>query len=199
MVQDDEPDDEALPTSDRVVQVAARLFREKGYGATTTREIAEELQLQKASLYHHINTKEELLFRICQEGARRLHADVRAAIASASSETRLEAVIQAHITAALNDKDMHAVSLIELRSLSGDRRTTIITRREEYLEMLEALVKDGQASGRLRTDISPRLLTLALLDLMNWTIFWYRPEGSMSPTQLADELTKIYFDGAAVR
>jgi TetR/AcrR family transcriptional regulator, cholesterol catabolism regulator len=186
-------------TADRLVVVAAQLFRTKGYAATTTREIADQLNLQKGSLYHHIASKEDLLQQICSEAALRLQEEVAQAIADAPPEGRLSAMMRAHLLAALDDRDMHAVTLIEMRSLSEERQAEVVARRAEYLDMLVALIGDEQAAGRVRSDISARMLALALLDLLNWVIFWFQPDGPLTPEALAGVLTDIYFNGAGSR
>jgi AcrR family transcriptional regulator len=178
-------------------KVAAELFRAKGYAATTTREIAKATKLQKGSLYHHIATKEDLLFRICSDAAVRLKASVGDAIEAAPEDERLVAMMSAHLRAALDDRDMHAVTLIELRALSDERRGMVVERRSEYMQMLVDLIGEEQNAGRIRSDIAAKVLALALLDLLNWVIFWYQPGGSLDPDALSTLLSEIYLHGAS--
>jgi len=186
-------------TADRLITVAAALFRAKGYAATTTRELAEALHLQKGSLYHHIQTKEDLLYRICSESMARLHDEVLHAIAGAGPDDRLRTAIRAHLVAALRDRDMHAVTVLEMRSLGEGRWAEVVERRDAYRHMLAGIVREEQDAGRLRDDIDASVLTLALLDLVNWAIFWYQPAGQLSAQALGDLLATIYLEGALVR
>lgn len=186
-------------TADRLLRLAAALFREKGYAATTTRELAEHLGVQKASLYHYIRGKEDLLYEISKESLNRITAAVSAAEASASPPGRLEAMIIAHVESALADQDMHTAMLIELRALSADRKRDVLARRDRYQAMLCDALAEGQAVGQLRTDLDAHFLTLSLLNLLNWTIFWFDPGGGLSPHQVAENFATIFIDGARVQ
>jgi TetR/AcrR family transcriptional regulator, cholesterol catabolism regulator len=195
---------EIAPSGDRgvysrLLRIAARLFRQKGYAASTTRELAEQLGIQKASLYHHIRSKEDLLFEISMESLRRITAAVECAADSAPEDARLREMIIKHIETALNDQDMHTSMLIELRSLSRERRAEVTMNRAKYEAMFRSVLESEQAAGRIRSDMSARYLTLALLNLLNWTIFWFDPNGDLSPKELGDVLAKVYLDGARER
>jgi AcrR family transcriptional regulator len=184
-----------ISTAERLPTAAAELFREKGYAQSTTRELAERLGVQKASLYHHIRTKEDLLYAICTESLARLTAAVQAAIAAAPEEERLHAAMTAHVTAILRDRDMHSTMLLELRSLSEKRRRQLVKARDGYERLLQDLVEADQAAGRCRTDVTSRLLTLAMLNLMNWTIVWFDPEGRIGLEEFGSLLATLFEEG----
>jgi TetR/AcrR family transcriptional regulator, cholesterol catabolism regulator len=195
-ITDDGPTTGAGTTAERLLAVAARLFRDKGYAATTTRELAEALAIQKASLYHHIKSKEDLLVEISLESLRRITDAVGAVAASKSPERRLTAMIERHVETALRDRDMHMTMLVELRSLSPERRVQVLERRDGYERLLQTVISAEQESGHLRTDVDARWLTLALLNLLNWTIFWYDPAQRQSPTDISRILSAVFLDGA---
>jgi TetR/AcrR family transcriptional regulator, cholesterol catabolism regulator len=186
-------------TSSRVVRTAADLFRRKGYASSTTRELAGLLGIQKASLYHHIDSKEDLLYAICLEGLRSIQTEVTAAIDAVPPRARLLRAIQTHVVSALRDRDMHTVMLIELRALSAERYAAVTEKRSEYESILQHIIAEDQRAGELRRDIDEKYLTLSLLNLLNWTIFWFNPEGEMTAEQLADLLGRLYLDGARQR
>lgn len=186
-------------TADTLVAAAARLFRQRGYAATSTRQLSEVVGLQRASLYHHIRTKEDLLFEICRRSLTNIIGTVGASVGDAAPPDRLPALIDTHLTRALQDQDMHATMLIELNQLSPARRTKIVAMRGEYERIIQHEIVAAQQAGTLRKDLSARHLTLALLNLLNWTIFWYRGDSSETPHGLARMLTTLYLDGAAVR
>jgi AcrR family transcriptional regulator len=186
-------------TADRLLRTAAALFREKGYAATTTRELSERLHIQKASLYHHIRGKEDLLLAICLESLRRITAAVTSASADATPADRLRAMVIAHVHSALGDRDLHTTMLTDLRSLSATRQDEVRERRDAYERLFTDAVAVDQAEGRLRADIDARGLTLTLLNLLNWTIFWYDPNGSRSAGDIAAMLSAVFFDGARGR
>ena len=185
------------PTRERLIRTAARLFRQRGFAATSTRELSDALGIQNASLYHHIRGKEDLLYRISIDSLAAIYEAVQSARDSVPREDRLRAMISAHVHTALTDRDLHATMLMELRALSDSRRELVLRARDDYQAMLTSAIIDAQGAGSLRTDIDSKHLTLALLNLLNWTIFWYDPEGSDTPQQISELLTTMYFDGAA--
>ena len=91
---------------------------------------------------------------------------------------------------------MHATMLLEHGSLSPAPRGRVIELRRRYHALLEGVIAAGQRAGRLRSDYSARHLTLALLNLMNWSIFWYDPEGELAPEELAHMFADLYLGGA---
>jgi AcrR family transcriptional regulator len=194
-----EPADSEETTGDRLLVLAAELFRQKGYGLTTTRELASRLGIQKASLYHHMRGKEDLLFAISVESLQRITDAVTAARDSADAGQRLHAMIMAHMETALRDQDMHTTMLIELRALSEGRQKEVRARRDAYQDLLRSVISEDQAAGRLRTDIGAEYLTLSLLNLLNWTIFWFTSDGERTTDELAAMMSTIFLDGARVR
>jgi AcrR family transcriptional regulator len=187
------------PTSARIVATAAALFRQKGYAESSTRELADLLGIRKASLYHHIATKEEVLFRICVESLTGITESVSKAAAAADPPARLQAMIKAHVVEAVNARDMHAVMLSELKGLTREHRTEVVQLRDAYEALIRDAIVQDQERGALRSDISAKYLTLSLLNVLNWTIFWWNPDGDLNASDLGVLLAAIYLDGATAR
>lgn len=186
------------PVAERIMSVAAALFREKGYAGTTTRELAAALGIRNASLYHHIGNKEDLLYRLCVHALQHIHDGATRALSQAATPAeRLRALIRAHVITALADQDAHATMLIELRALSEARRREVRAQRDRYETVVRQALEEAQVAGVLRPDVPARHLTLSLLNLLNWPIFWFRPDGELTPEELAALLTTIFLDGAA--
>jgi AcrR family transcriptional regulator len=175
--------------------VAAELFRRKGYATSSTRELSELLGINKATLYHHIKGKEDLLLAICQESLTRITTPVAEVAESEPPETRLSAMIRTHLACALGDRDMHTVMLTELRALSPKSLAKVVRLRDRYEALLREAIVSDQQDGRIRRDIDAKYLTLALLNLLNWTIFWYNPAGERSIGELSELLTSIFLEG----
>jgi AcrR family transcriptional regulator len=184
-------------TNSRLLQTAAELFWEKGFAGTSTRELSERLGIQKASLYYHIRSKDDLLFDISIRSLDEIQQAVMSAVASASSEGRLRAMVHAHLVTALTARDMHATMLTEMRAMSADRRVAVLARRDTYERTIVEIIKAEQEAGRLRADLNAHSLSLALLNLLNWTIFWYRPDGQQTIAELADFFCDIYLYGVS--
>lgn len=190
----------ANSTSARILSAAASLFRQKGYSATTTRELAAAAGIQKASLYHHFRTKEDLLYEITMGALDRVTAEVSQAMKiGATPSERLQNGMRTHLTTALGDRDIYATMLFDLRALSAERQRSVIRRRRDYESMIEKEILAAQRAGELRTDVDARHLTLALLNLLNWTMFWFNPRGPYSVTQLGEVLVTIFLDGVRLQ
>ncbi|QYJ16596.1 HTH-type transcriptional repressor KstR2 [Rubrobacter xylanophilus DSM 9941] len=184
-------------TSARLHAAAAGLFWNKGYAATTTRELAAVLGLQKASLYHHMESKEELLYDICVESLGNIRSAVEAAVEGVEDPLeRVRALIRAHVVSMLMDKEKHATMLTEMRSLSEKRRREVIRLRDEYERLVRSVLAEAQEAGVLRDDLSAKQLALCLLNLMNWAIFWFRSGEELSPERLAEVFTTLFLEGA---
>lgn len=189
-----------MDTRKRIFEEAARLFSEKGYSETTTRELSNAVGIQRASLYHHYASKNLILYEICITSLE----DISAAVVSArdtalqARETSVEVLrvmVNAHMESALLHQERHATMLIELRHLSGDRRDNVLAARRGYETLFSNQIAAAQDGGFLRTDVTDRLLSLALLNLLNWTIFWFSAGGPASVTRLADVFTSIFLTG----
>lgn len=177
--------------------IAAKLFRGAGYGGATTRQLARELGVRSPSLYYHIGSKEDLLYAICVDSLRRITDAVVVAVGRhAAPADRIRALIGAHVCTALGDADKHITMLVELRSLSRRRRLAVVELRDAYERLLRREIRSAQRARVVRTDIAPKYLALALLNLMNWTIFWYRPGAGLGPTSFADVIARLFFEGA---
>jgi AcrR family transcriptional regulator len=195
------------PTVDRLFDTAAELFWEKGFAATTTREIAAKLNIQQASLYYHVASKEDLLYRLCKSSIQEILAEVQTALSgtgfslSTSSETepqeRIRTLIRAHVKSLLGHQKRNATMLMELRSLTRTHRPEIIELRDKYTSLVQLTLEEAQAASALRTDISAAQLRLALLNMLNWSALWYAKGQERSAEDLADLFAKVFLSGAA--
>lgn len=185
-------------TAERLLGTAAALFRQKGYHATTTREIAGLIGINHASLYYHIAKKDDLLYFLCMDALK----DIRRFLDESTARypdplERLRTIMRNYLTVSLADQDKLVTMLFELRSLKDERRQEVIRYRDENQAIVRATVAAAQKAGQIRKDMSAQLLTLALLNMLNWSIFWYRSDGELTPEQLGDMLAKLLFEGMA--
>jgi AcrR family transcriptional regulator len=197
-VSSEEPLNERRVSHDRVLTVAARLFRKYGYEGTSTREIAAELGIRKASLYHYMARKQDLLYQICIET---LDANLRRLKASAelpgTARDRLERVIRKHVELTLSDIDKNATALAEMRALTGKQHEDVISLRDAYEEVIRNILRTGQATGEIRSDIDEHYLALTIFSVTNWTIVWFRPGGRLTSREWADTVLAVFLDGAS--
>jgi TetR/AcrR family transcriptional regulator, cholesterol catabolism regulator len=191
------PRDQDTKTADRVLSEGAKLFREQGYGLSTTRQLSARLGINKASLYYHVSSKEDLLYKICIESLRRVTEAVKQAIDSTEDPLdKLLAVFHAQLGSVLGDLDLHATMLLELRSLTGQRQIEVQRARDEYEALLVNVIAEAQQAKEIRTDLSAKQVTVGMLSLLNWTIYYYKPDGLLSPDGLAEMLWQLFINGA---
>jgi TetR/AcrR family transcriptional regulator, cholesterol catabolism regulator len=187
-----------IPTEDRLLDAAAALFWEKGYAAASTREIAAALRIRQASLYYHVASKEDLLYRICVSSLERFLAEVPAAVSQISCPLdRIRRLISAHVTALLEHRDRNATMLLELRSLAGRRRAKVVELRERYRNFVRSTLEEAQRTGEVQDAISSTHLCLALLNMLNWAALWFHPDQALSADKLAEIFGDLYLHGAA--
>jgi TetR/AcrR family transcriptional regulator, cholesterol catabolism regulator len=182
-------------TADRLLPVAAGLFRRRGYAQTSTRELALRLGIQSGSLYHYIEGKDDLLFQICSSALTRIEEAVRKATANVPVTGKVQAAIRSHLICALTDRDSHATMLVEMRALPAKRKAAIVEQRDQYEELVRTIIVEAQEAGALRSDIDPKYLTLSMLNLLNWSIFWFDPDGPLTEEELAGILSTVFLEG----
>ena len=183
----------------RILVGAARLFRRKGFAGATTRELAESLGLQRASLYHYLDSKQNLLFDMCVLSLETSKRGFEEAVKGAKDEDKLRAAVRGHISNMVENQDANAVMMTEMRSLDAHRRQDVLALRADYDAGFRKIVRADQEAGRIRSDINDKYLTLMLLNLLNWTGFWYKQSGPLNPGEMADLLVTVFMEGASTR
>jgi TetR/AcrR family transcriptional regulator, cholesterol catabolism regulator len=194
----EEPVTIETPTQERVLDTAAELFWKKGFGATTTREIAASLGIRQASLYHHVASKEELLFHLCVSSLEQFRIEVHAALETPDAPLdRMRHLIHVHLTTLLKRQRPNAVMITELRALTGTYRADVLAMRAQYADLVRSMIEDAQAGGSIRNDIASKYLCLALLNILNWVLLWFRSDETLTAGRLAEFFSAIYIEGAA--
>ena len=181
-----------------IEDVASELFRSNGYAATSVRDIARALDLQGASLYAHVASKEDVLWAIVDRTAGRFERAAENADASAEAGAghaagaadRLEALIRAHVGVVIDDVGAAAVFVHEWRALGDERRAAVLERRDAYERRFRGVIADGMASGEFALGDAALAATVALTAL-NGLATWYRPDGRIGPGRLADHLVEL--------
>jgi TetR/AcrR family transcriptional regulator, cholesterol catabolism regulator len=179
----------------QILDVAERLFAQRGYHATSMRELAQEVDLQGGSLYSHISGKEELLWRVLERAADRFMSAIQPAQASTRVPVEmLRAAIRAHLGVITENVDAATVYFHEWKALSEPRRSAFLERRDRYERLMRDLVARAVDSGAFR-EVEPKWATLVILSTLNWVYQWYDPEGPLSSDEIAERLTEMVFEG----
>ncbi|MBC2693264.1 TetR/AcrR family transcriptional regulator [Pseudomonas kielensis] len=171
----------------KLLQMAAHLFRNKGYERTTVRDLASAVGIQSGSIFHHFKSKDEILRSVMEETIRYNTALMRAELAQATSvRERVLALIRCELQSIMGGSgEAMAVLVYEWRSLSESGQAQVLALRDIYEQLWLQVLGEAKDAGLIRGDlfITRRFLTGAL----SWTTTWFRPDGSMSLDQLADE------------
>ena len=184
---------------DDIIQAAAQIFREKGYHGASMQDIADAVGLQKASLYHHVSSKQEILSEILNQALDRLISDLQPiADSSLPADERLRQAVRTYLLRLTENADLAAVLLLEYRSLEPPRRAEHVQRRDRYEALWRKIIRDGIDSG-LFAPVDETAMTFALLGVQNWSITWYRPAGRYSPGQLAVLFADLFLEGLRQR
>jgi len=199
-VQDtDERLNGAAPAREDQVRAAAlRLFKEKGYHATSMRDIAEAVGINKGSLYSYIKSKEDLLVPVFEQAQGVLLRQIEqiSADTTATPTERLKRAIHAHVTAVADNLDVLTVYLSEWRQLATESLATNRTQRERYAALFHQILHDGVAAGEFRP-MDTRIVMLGMIGMCNYLFRWYRPDGRLTPDQVADALIEMVMHGVA--
>ena len=182
-----------------IIQAAAEIFRQKGYQAASMQDIADAVGLQKASLYHHVSSKQEILLEILDVGLDLLIGDMQAVLDSeAPPEAQLRQAIQSYVRRATNEVGLAAVLQLEHRNLEPRRRARHVARRDRYDSLWRTLIRRGIDAGVFRK-VDESIVVFALLGVQNWMITWYRTNGRLSPDEIAHLFADLFLDGLRAR
>ena len=185
----------ARPREAELRATATRLFRQRGYHATSMQDLGEALQMNRGSLYHYITGKDELLWAILNRALDLLEERVRPVLErEAPSVERLTDAIREHLRVAAEHADELSLIQIELRALSPERQREIIARRDAYEAAWRSAIEAGVADGALRP-FDVRLAGIGILSACNWFTQWYRPEGPLSVDDVADAFGELFLGG----
>ncbi len=183
---------------DAILRAAARLFRERGFADTGMRDIAAAAELSAANLYHYFDGKHDLLF-YCQDRAldRMIAATATARRESKSAIDRLQLVCTTHLQTLLDEIE-GATAHLQIDSLPPALRDRIVKKRDRYERALRKLIADGVAAGEL-VDCDPAIVARAMLGAMNWTVTWFRPEGTKTAAAVGESISRFLVRGVALR
>ncbi|HEU4402998.1 MAG TPA: TetR/AcrR family transcriptional regulator [Candidatus Polarisedimenticolia bacterium] len=180
----------------QILETAARIFCEKGFDKASMGDISSAMGLTKAGVYHHIRSKEDLLYRIMSYGMDLFEQKVLNRVKDIPDPLeRLQATLKGHVLLITRDRPKEiTVILHESNALKGRLRDRIDARKRRYVKFLEKTCRELVKSGRARP-VDPAVAAFALLGMINWIYQWYRPGGRLSDEQLAEGLADLLLRG----
>lgn len=185
----------SIPRKEQIKKVAQNLFREKGYPATSMRDLAKNVGIEPASLYSHITSKEEILkeisFRIAQEFFNSID-EVR--ILNLPPDQKLKRAIIGHMKVVRDHADASAVFLHEWRFLSEPFLTQFKTQRRTYEYHFKTILEEGIRQG-IFVDFNIKIILPSLLSALNWTYEWNKPSSSIDPEEIGNQVFNMVMNG----
>lgn len=187
---------------EQILAAAAALFARKGYAGATMQAVAEACGVSKATLYHYVRDKQELLAQISSAHVARLEALVQAVaeqgFAPNAPQEHLRALIEAFTAAYADAQNEHRVLTEDVKFLDAVQRERVQQgQRRVVTAFAQAVLAvrpelQGVAEGSL-----PKALTMLLFGMINWTFIWLKPNGALSHAQLAPIVSELFVAGLA--
>jgi AcrR family transcriptional regulator len=189
---------DANNTRQRILRAAARLFRERGYRATTTRAISEIVGILSGSLFHYFRSKGEMLFEVMNQAATELCERAAAVVAAVDDpRARLRALVRLQLDCLLGEdtRDFYAVLIAEWRELDSAAKPILRARRTQYAGYWQAALDDCARQGVLRSDA--HATQFVLHGAINWAATWFKPGGRLSREDYAGLLEDLVLERRA--
>jgi TetR/AcrR family transcriptional regulator, cholesterol catabolism regulator len=185
-----------LSRKEQVIRSAAQLFREKGYAASSMRDLAQKLGIEAASLYSHIKSKEEILQSLCFDMAaefRKSLQEVETKKVSASEKLKLGII--GHIQVMAKDLIASAVFMNEHRHLSQPYLRDFLLLRINYINRFKDMIEEGIKKGEFKENIDKKLAVMTLFSSLNWMPMWYNPDSNIMPDEIGQQLADMLVNG----
>jgi TetR/AcrR family transcriptional regulator, cholesterol catabolism regulator len=177
-------------TQAKIIAVATELFAQQGYHATGVAELGRAVGLGAGALYHHIGSKEELLLTIVRAHLEDVLAFGTLLLAAeGTAVAKLHELAREHMRLVAHRRTELLVMLRELDSLTGQRRADMLALRDAVEDVWNEVVRRGVEAGEL-TDLDPMFVKV-VLGAMNYSLFWFQPDGSETPEQMADRILNM--------
>jgi AcrR family transcriptional regulator len=182
-------------TREQIAETAAQVFRQKGYHGASMNDIAEAVDLQKASLYHHFSSKQEILLEILDKALQLLLERISPIKEQPiPADEKLRLMVRAYLTILVENIDLAAVLLFEHRALERRQHARHIPNRDNFESLWKDVIDEGMQRQLFNSD-DPGLVVRALLGQLNWTITWFRPDGKKSIKEIADSYSDLLMNG----
>lgn len=183
----------------KILNAAAQIIRQKGFHATSMQDIAEAVQLQKASLYHHFSSKQEILLMLLDQAVDLLTERVGPVVKqNLPADEKLRQAVHCYLEAEAERRDLISVLLLEYRSLDPELQSRHIPRRDRLERMWRMIVEEGIDAGIFCIS-DPALAIRTLMGVLNWTVTWYRPTGKLRMDEIAAHVSDLFLDGMICR
>ncbi len=174
-----------------IVNVSARLFKEKGYSAVTMRDIAQAMDIKAASLYNHITSKQEILVLIIIEIAEEFTSIMNELVLSKESTiSKIERIVQLHIDITLRDANALACLNNDWMHLADVELQYFVKMRDDYEQNFRAIIKKGIEEGEIK-DLNSEVIIFSTLSTLRTLYLWYGKKRSLKPNVLKSNMIQV--------
>jgi len=188
-----------ISRKEQIVNVAAKLFKQKGFVATSMRDLAAELGIEAASIYYHFKSKEELLEKICFDMADKFITNAREVNdIYFNAEEKLRMAIKFHVETITENQNQSSVFLSEWRNLSEPKFALFKQLRQQYENQFTIILADGEKED-IFDDVDKKFAVLSILSTINFINEWYKPDGRMNASEIAEKLSNFIMGGLRKR
>jgi TetR/AcrR family transcriptional regulator, cholesterol catabolism regulator len=180
---------------DFIIQRASAMFREKGFPATSMRDLAEAVGIEAASLYNHIQSKSEILQEIVFRIANECNVHLESLDDNGMNSTKkIEALIRFHVQMMLDRFDDYTVMINEWHHLSEPYLTNFTTQRRNYVQKMEVIIEEGVRTKEMKP-VLPYVAMLTILSSVRGLEFWHRSGKKITPQELEDNMVSHLISG----
>ena len=180
---------------DVIIAKAARLFREKGYSATSMRDLAEHVGVEAASLYNHIKSKAEILQEICFKTANLFMNHItEVELSDQKSIAKIEAILRFHIRQIISHYEEVYVMDREWKHLTDPYLSNMQSQRRSYRQRIAAIIEEGIRKGEVKNIDAPTAV-LIMLHAVSGIESWHRSIKRISAEMLEDNMVMILVEG----
>lgn len=183
-------------TRDDLISAALTLFDEKGYPGTAVEEIVKRAKVTKGAFYYYFKSKEEtleIIHNVYVES--QIELCTRIILECKEPHEQLRELTRATITNLYQYRSHVSVYIQDRKFLTGQRKRNVHEKRSEIDRLLNSIIEKGMDNGCFRSDISPKIVTFGLIGMYAWVINWWKPSGSLTLEQIADQYVDLVLDG----
>jgi len=178
-----------------IISVAAALFNERGYSAVSMRDIAQEVGVKAASLYNHIDSKQELLSTIVMNLARTFTAGMEEVIAVGESPVeKIRRLIEMHIDITVNHSQALASLNNDWMHLEQEDLSAFLKMREDYENNFRKIIREGIERGELKPR-HPEVILFSILSTLRTLYLWYEKRGKLDVNVLKKDMVAVLLEG----
>lgn len=185
---------------EKITKQSIKLFQEKGFSETSIQDIVDALGVTKGTFYYYFTSKEILLMEIHLRYIDDLLTRQKVIIESTKNcREKIIGIVSLVILDIKSQRANGRVYFREMRNLTPENAKKVKKKREEFRLNIEAVLSEGIKSGEFRESIDPKMISLAILGVTNWSYNWFNPEGEVSVEELAEKYVDFVLYGISLQ